>query len=279
MKELLKIILKKFHLYHPLQSSYRNFLFLKRRAQTRRVYASLRGEGFICNVCSRQYKEFVPDYPTRENREALHNYQVIAGYGDHIFCPYCLSTARERLVIAELSEIQETGMKILHLSPEKNVYHFLKQKGRVTTADILPGFYRTIDGLIEKQDATHFTYPDNHFDLLVANHILEHISDDIKALNEMFRVLKTGARAVLQVPYSELIEATLEEPTINNATKQSALFGQKDHVRIYSLTDYVMRVRTAGFNVEVIPYRALQKYYKYAIQYGESFLIIKKLAT
>lgn len=252
---------------------------MNRRAQTRRAYASLCGEGFICNVCSRQYKKFVPDYPERENREALQKYQVIAGYGDNIFCPYCLSTARERLVIAKLTEIEETGLKILHLSPEKNVYHFLKQKGHVTTADILPGFYTTIDGLVEKQDATQFTYPDNHFDLLVANHILEHIADDKKALSEMFRVLKAGSRAVMQVPYSELIEATLEEPTINNAIRQSTQFGQKDHVRIYSLTDYVMRVRNAGFNVEFIPYHALQKYYKYAIQNGESFLVIKKLAS
>jgi len=127
----------------------------------------------------------VPDIPTEENRLAIKNNTIIAGYGQHIICPYCMSTARERLVMAMLAEMDIKGKKILHLSPEKNIYNCIKDSAVVTTADLLPGFYKTIDGLVQKQDATHFSFGDNSFDLVIGNHILEHIPDDHKAMKEI----------------------------------------------------------------------------------------------
>jgi predicted SAM-dependent methyltransferase len=114
---------------------------------------------------------------------------------------------------------------------------------------------------------------------VIGNHILEHIPADQQAMKEIFRVLKPGGRAILQVPYSELRDSTIEEVTIKDPVKQSMLFGQKDHVRIYALSDYVHRLEQAGFEVEVLPYEALQKYYSLAIQPGEAFLKIQKPVT
>ena len=92
-------------------------------------------------------------------------------------------------------------------------------------------------------------------------------------------MLQPGGRAILQVPYSEKLQSTLEEPQINDPVKQSYLFGQKDHVRIYNLGDYVSRLRQSGFIVEIIPYAALEEYYFLAIQEKECFLKILKPAT
>lgn len=279
MNQTFKNILQRLHIYHPLQSLYRKAIFLYERSQYRRNYQPYKGHGFTCNVCGNRYEKFVPDFPSPENRQAIEQHRVIAGYGENIYCPHCMSTARERLVIARLSELDLAQKTVLHLSPEKNIYNFIRTKARVVTADLMPGFYKTIDGLVQKQDATQFSFGDRSFDWVIGNHILEHIPDDVKAMGEIFRVLKPGGRAVLQVPYSESITATIEDPGINDPAKQSQLFGQKDHVRIYSLGDYINRLEKAGFDVKVIPYSALQQYYKFAIQQDECFLEISKPST
>jgi SAM-dependent methyltransferase len=146
------------------------------------------------------------------------------------------------------------GMNVLHLAPEKHIYAFLSKMANVTTADLEPGYYKHIDRTILKEDATCLSFADKSFDLVIANHILEHIPKDRLALSEIFRVLKDGASAILQVPYSSSSPTTLEDLNITNGEKRSALYGQNDHVRIYSLGDYTERLRNAGFGVEnIIP--------------------------
>lgn len=277
MNQFIKNILKGIGIYHPLQSSYRRIIFSIQNKKFRKQYQQFAGSGYTCNVCGAMYSRFVPDHPSEENKYAIETNHVIAGYGENIFCPNCMSTARERLIIAYLKDgINISGKKILHLSPEKNIYQFLKEKATVTTADLLPGFYKTIDGMVQKQDATQFSFNDDYFDAVIANHILEHIPDDRKAMKEIYRVMKPAAMAILQVPYSETMQSTLEDPSINDAAKQSALYGQKDHVRIYLLSDYVERLRETGFFVEVLSNDQLEKYLKFAIQPGEKLLKIFK---
>ena len=277
MKEALKNILKKLGLYYFLQANYRNILSNVKRANYKIQYAKYKGKGFECNCCGASYSIFVPDYPAAENANAINTNEVIAGYGENILCPACLSTARERLIIALLkNEINISGKKILHFSPEKNIYNFIKQHNEVITADLQPLFYKIIDGKIKNEDATRLSFAGNSFDVIIGNHILEHIPDDAKAMEEMYRVLKPGGRAILQVPYSTKILNTLETHEINNPEKQSALYGQKDHVRIYQLQDYINRLQNAGFKVEVIDYSKLNAYYKNAIQPSEVFLSILK---
>lgn len=276
MKEWAKKGLNFLGFYHPLQSFYRNLIFKCTLLLSRQKYKPLKGSGFLCNACNERYLAFIPEFPSAENSRAIEEHQVVAGYGNNILCPNCLSTARERLVLAILQNSDLDGKNILHLSPEKKLYPFLKSKATVTTADLLPGFYKTIDGLVQKQDATNFSFANETFDMVIANHILEHIPDDRKAMSEIFRVLKPGGTAVLQVPYSQSIAHTLEEPGINNPAEQSFRFGQKDHVRIYALSDYMHRLQQAGFLVEMIPYQALKKFHVHRIQKNECFLQILK---
>lgn len=105
---------------------------------------------------------------------------------------------------------------------------------------------------------------------------MEHIPDDKKAMHEIFRILKPGGRAILQVPYSHNNNATIETPEIADPLLQSKMYGQNDHVRIYNLDDYKARLQSSGFKVEIIPCSSLEHIYKYAIQENESFLVIIK---
>ncbi|RYG27520.1 MAG: SAM-dependent methyltransferase [Chitinophagaceae bacterium] len=228
-------------------------------------------------MCAHSYERFIDDLPSGENRDAIEKNNVIAGYGKNIICPNCFSTARERLVLIMLNEhFKVEGMKVLHLSPEKHTYNFLKQKAEVITADLRPGFYKHIDAGAREVDLMKLPFTDDTFDLVIANHILEHIPDDARAMQEIYRVMKSGARAILQVPYSESISTTLEDPLIHSARDQSKLFGQKDHVRIYAFNDYIGRLRKAGFTVNVLRSHELDVYAMHAIQEGEHFLMIYK---
>ena len=276
MNLLIKNIFKWLRIYHPLQSFYRDIIFAVRNNKYRRQYRKYSGSGFTCNICGITYRQFVPDFPDAENMSAIENNQVVAGYGENIFCPNCLSTARERLVIAFLKEQELNGKTILHLSPEKPIYTFLKSRANVITADLLPGFYKAIDKKVQEQDATRLGFEDNNFDVVIANHVFEHIPDDGKAMREIFRVMKPGAMAILQIPYSKTNAATIEETKINDAARQSALFGQRDHVRIYQLNDYITRLRQAGFIVELPRENDWERFANFAVQQGENILRISK---
>jgi SAM-dependent methyltransferase len=175
-----------------------------------------------------------------------------------------------------INEFKLTDKCILHLSPEKKLFEYLKINNKVVTADIEPLFYKSIDTNIKQEDATGLSYSNNSFDVVMGNHIMEHIPDDTKAIGEIYRILKPGGRAILQVPYSTTIAATIEAPDMHDPKKQAALFGQKDHVRIYRLQDYINRLQQVGFKVSVIEHNHLTAYHKNAIQDKESFLSILK---
>lgn len=274
MKENFKVALKKIGLYHPLQSSYRNFLSFLTRLKYRVAYRKYEGSGFVCNFCGAVYQQFVPEYPSADIAQAINDNKVIAGFGENVYCPNCLSKNRERLVkeIIDLY-IGSSNKDILHFSPEKHLYKHLKTRARITTIDIEPGFYKTIDPSILQGDATRLQFADNSFDILIANHILEHIPDDITAMKEMLRVLRNGGVAVLQAPWSQTLPTTIEDRLIADPEKQARLYGQKDHVRIYTLKDYVSRLTAVGFTVKVIDSTELTAFSLHAIQEGEPVVL------
>jgi SAM-dependent methyltransferase len=276
MKETAKHIFKKAGIYHPLQSFYRKVIHKATSTLYAIRFRKYQGRGFICNVCGRSYEKFADWQPSPKNAPALNRHKVIAGYGKNIICPGCMSTARERLVIAMLQGMEIAGRKIIHFSPEKHVFDYLKSRADVITADLEPGFYKSIDKHVTAADVTKLPFADRTFDVLIANHIMEHIPDDKQAMRELYRILKPGAIAIMQVPFSESLEATLETPDVTDPAICSALYGQRDHVRIYNLNDYASRLTSVGFAVEVIPYSLLKDLYQYAIQEDESFIGIMK---
>ena len=93
---------------------------------------------------------------------------------------------------------------------------------------------------------------ENYFDLVICYHVLEHVPDDKKAMSELFRVLKKGGTALLQVPFSE--KETVEDTSLTNPEERKKLFGQEDHVRYYGKADFLKRLQNCGFAAEEIFY-------------------------
>ena len=81
MKELLKNILKKLRIYHPLQSLYRNGIVFALNKYYQLTYSKYKGKGFTCNFCNASHQKFVPEYPSDDTRYAIETNDVIAGYG------------------------------------------------------------------------------------------------------------------------------------------------------------------------------------------------------
>ena len=101
-----------------------------------------------------------------------------------------------------------------------------------------------------KIDITDINFENDYFDFIICNHVLEHVKDDIKAMSEVFRVLKPEGEAILQVPISKYNKETFEDFSIILPEEREKYFGQKDHVRIYG-QDYEERLESADFKVEL----------------------------
>lgn len=174
------------------------------------------GNAIFCNCCQSGIKQFIPG---GSNNEAINKYQIIgAGYFDNDICPLCHSGYRQRLIIIYLNQNQllSGAINLLHLAPEQHLYFTFSAKKNITYVygDLEPERYTYYCANPIKTDLTNLQFQDASFDLVIASHILEHIPDDRKAMAELFRVLKPGGRAIVQVPISWTLEKTFEDPTI-----------------------------------------------------------------
>ncbi|MGA0041494.1 MAG: class I SAM-dependent methyltransferase [Flavobacteriaceae bacterium] len=108
----------------------------------------------------------------------------------------------------------------------------------------------------KKNDITAISEENNTFDLILCYHILEHVDQDEKALKELFRVLKPNGSVLIQSPFKE--GEIYENSKVVKPKDRLRHFGQKDHVRIYSVNGLVSRLELAGFKVEVMTWSALE---------------------
>ena len=168
-------------------------------------------------------------------------------------CPRCLSLERHRLLwlflIREL-RIKEKKLSILHFAAEPSLRARLQSLPgiRYLAADLSP-----MQGQAAVDIAALGLKPES-FDLILCCHVLEHIPEDRAALLELFRVLKPGGTAVLQVPLAG--ESTDEDSRITDPGERLRRFGQEDHVRLYG-RDVENRIEQAGFDVECVDYAAV----------------------
>ena len=205
------------------------------------------GDRYVCPLCGARLRKFLPGglkLPVLKDKEV-----VGGGYHPNILCPFCRSLDRTRLLYLYLlhkTNLFQKPRKILHFAPEKWIEDRVLQ---LPGADYLSADLHADNAMI-KMDITDIRFPDNSFDVIICNHVLEHVVDDGKAMRELHRTLKPGGWAILQVPISLVLEKTYEDFSITTAAGREQAFGQWDHVRIYA-RDYKDRLEKAGFKVNV----------------------------
>lgn len=189
------------------------------------------GNKVECPVCQSHYRSFLPYGRINPRPNAL--------------CPSCLSLERHRLIwlyLREKTSFFKQRLNILHVAPEHCfMKQFEKQHGDgYITADIESPLAKV------KMDIHQMPFEDNRFDVVLCNHVLEHVQDDIKAMSEIRRVLKPGGFAIMQIPFfSPVPEVTFEDHSITDKREREKIFGQDDHVRKYG-HDYPGRIAQAG---------------------------------
>jgi len=206
------------------------------------------GAGYACCLCRSRIGRFLPYREGWSGAPPLmHALQVVGSNLDWYLCPACGSNDRERhlnfyfLQLDLFSKIR--GKDVLHFAPEPKFRELIARAGpgRHVLADLFPSALE-----IEKIDMLNIAYPDDAFDWVIANHVLEHVADDLRALTELRRVLRPGGFAVLQTPYSDVLEKTICDPGVATDEARLQLYGQEDHVRLYG-RDIFARIATAGF--------------------------------
>lgn len=203
------------------------------------------GPRFQCPFCRSHLRAF---QPFGQKSSVIWEQQIVgAGYRPQAECPICFSRDRERLLYLFLrtrTSLFHEPARVLHVAPEPQLSALLQPLPHLDylTADI------DGHGVMVQMDITAIDLPSNSFDRILCCHVLEHIPDDRRAMRELWRVLRPGGWAILQVPISPVLEKTFEDPAVVDPDHRRRVFGQSDHVRIYG-RDYVARLAAAGFFV------------------------------
>ena len=194
-----------------------------------------KGIRFTDPIDGSSYRKFLP-----------YGYQNLR---QNALCPGTLSLERHRLLWLYLdrkTNFLTDAIRVLHVAPEQVFYRKFKSFSHwdYTTTDLHSPLADV------KADICVLPFEDNTYDFILCNHVLEHIPNDLKAMEELYRVLKPGGTAILQVPLEEDRENTFEDDSITDQQERTRIFGQYDHVRIYG-QDYYKRLQEVGF--EAIP--------------------------
>ncbi|SFN91101.1 Methyltransferase domain-containing protein [Bizionia echini] len=198
----------------------------------------MKGNTYTDPIDGKSFKSFLPyGYGTQRN---------------NVLSPSTLSLERHRLLWLYLQNDTDffTAKKsVLHFAPEQC---FLKRFQKLNNLN-----YTTTD--LEspiadvKADICNLPFEDNSYDIILCNHVLEHIPDDTKAMKELYRVMKPGGYGIFQIPQDLNRETTFEDDSITDKKERAAIFGQYDHVRIYG-RDYFDKLRNIGFKVKEMDY-------------------------
>lgn len=194
-----------------------------------------KGSNFTDPIDGKSYRKFLPYGYGKQRPNAL--------------SPGTLSLERHRqmwLYLQNETNFFTHKLKVLHIAPEQEFLRkFKKMKNlEYTSADL---FSPIVD---VKADIVDLPFEDNSFDVIICNHVLEHIVDDRKAMSELYRVMKSGGWGIVQVPMRNSLEKTYEDVTITDPKERQKHFGQYDHVRWYGM-DYFDRLKSVGFETEI----------------------------
>ncbi len=175
------------------------------------------GDTFYCNCCNKTFSKFLP-YGNQPRTNAR--------------CPWCLSLERTRLLLCYLE--RETSV-------------FTPGRGDYIAADLNPALGDMV------VDITQIPFPEEYFDYIICSHVLGHVPDEAKAIDEMYRVLKPGGEALVMTVIDLSNPATYENRDVTTPEERLVHYGEPDLVRLHG-TDFGRRLQRANAQVEEIDY-------------------------
>ena len=217
-----------------------------------------KGNNVLCPICKIELKKFFPY--GRETRE-------------NALCPNCLSLERHRLLFLYLkseTDVFKKNINLLHIAPEECFINIFKKSKNIsyTTRDLYSPLAEV------KMDIHKIPFQNETFDVILCNHVLEHVDDD-KASKEIYRVLIPKGIFIAMIPIIEGWEKTYEDKSITSENNRSIHYGQGDHVRYYG-RDFRQRIEKNGLKLTQELTAEGKEVVKYGLKRGEKVFVFIK---
>lgn len=224
-----------------------------------------KGNNVECPVCERSFSKFL-------------SYGSDVAHRENVLCPYDLTLERHRLMWLYLKGhsnfFTANHLDVLHIAPEQCFHKLFKAQKNLN--------YLTGD-LVSPIADLHFDLhaiplEDNRFDVVFCNHVMEHVDDALQCMKELYRVMKPGGWAIMQVPQDTSRDSTYEDKSIVTPEEREKHYWQKDHVRLFGM-DYPQWLEKAGFKVEVFDFKTKignELIQRYRLMENEIFYIFHK---
>lgn len=196
---------------------------------------------------------------------------------ENVLSPSTLSLERHRLLWLYLkneTDFFKNSLRVLHFAPEQAFHKRFKKLKNIeyVTTDLNSPLADV------KADICDLPFDDDSFDVVLCNHVLEHIPNDKKAMQELYRIMKPEGWGIFQVPQDVRRTTTFEDDSITDKKERAKIFGQYDHVRIYGM-DYFEKLRAVGFKVEAVDYTSKlsnEEINRYRLAKGELIPFVAK---
>lgn len=201
------------------------------------------GRGRKCPICGARRRKFLAYGYVTQREDAL--------------CPKCLSLERHRMIwlwLQRSTTLFDHHPTLLHIAPEVSLMRHFKRLYRGTTNYVTADLESPLADM--HFDVQQIPMDDCSVDVVICNHLFEHVEDDRRAMRELYRIMRPGGWGIMVVPEDRGRATTFEDDTITDAAERTRIFGQYDHRRIYG-RDYDDRLREAGFDVERIDVGAM----------------------
>ena len=208
----------------------------------------------ICACCGSEIEKYLPlgedliDTLKKYGADLNFRYEMLST--DEYTCPNCGSADRERAYALVMRKILNPAgkIRILDIAPRQCLTNFIKKNfplAEYKTADL---FMPEADYKIDIMDMKPLA--DGSFDFFICSHVLEHVTDDLKAMRELRRILTKGGCGIVVVPLDLKRTEIDEDPNCTDVAERWRRFGQNDHVRAYSKAGFLQRLKSVGFTVE-----------------------------
>ena len=219
-----------------------------------KLYFGKKKQCYICNKRFHHFSKFVEIRP-KGFREIM---QMVGTDPKNFKCYYCGCNDRERHLFMFFDKLslwsKFENAKILHFAPELEISKKIKnlKPAEYIMADLFPQ-----NDECKKIDLTDIPFNDNSFDIIICNHVLEHVPDYKKALKEIHRVLSSNGFAILQTPYSLFLNKNFEDESINNDFLRTYFYKQSNHVRIFSKKQLFLDIEESGLELNIVKHKEI----------------------
>lgn len=197
------------------------------------------------------------------------------------YCPHCGCSDRDRIFVIQIEklvkhqQIPQKGL-FVEFAPVPTLTKRIREllpDWKLRTADL---YDPQVDDKIDICDMKE-KYQSNYYDFFLCSHVLEHVKDDVKALQELFRITKKGGYGILMAPIHKSLKKTREASGFETEEERWKLFAQNDHLRLYSKSDWQLKIKNAGFELLQKLFQDKDECTRFGINRGSILYCVKKL--